>query len=90
MGGCGDLLISQLLKAPLLVKTATDQSGVICPFLWSLLAVHVQRPVSDFSQEAPKVSHLQREKSRKQNSGYGNGHWNENLDRNLDRNRREL
>ena len=35
----------QTLKVPLLIKSATYQSGMVCLFLQSLLALSVQGPV---------------------------------------------
>ena len=61
MDGFGDLLILHHLRqphilVPLLVKIATSQSGVICFFLQSLLALHVQEPVSDVPQTLEVVN----------------------------------
>lgn len=42
-------------QVPLLTKTATYQCSVVCLFFWSLLALHVQWPVSDFTRKLPRL-----------------------------------
>lgn len=36
------------------VSLFIEQSGGVCPFLWSLPALHVQGPVSDYTQESSR------------------------------------
>lgn len=42
------------MQVPLLTEIATYQFGVACLFIWSLLSLCVQGPVSDFSQAIPR------------------------------------
>ena len=41
-------------SVPSFITPATYQSGRVCLFLWSLPTLHVQGPVSDYTQEAPE------------------------------------
>lgn len=43
----------------LLLKPPTYHYGVVCLLLWSLRAVHVQRPLSDFTWQAPNITYQQ-------------------------------
>lgn len=61
MGGCEHLSIhleatqgKPHIEVPLLFKTATYQSGMVCLFPPSLSALHVWGVVSDLTQDAPK------------------------------------
>ena len=61
MGECRNLLVlhpprtSLICKSPCLLNLCLTVWSV-CLFLWSLLTLFVWRPVSDFTQEASKVS----------------------------------
>jgi len=63
----------------LFIKAPTYQSGGVCLFLCSLPALHVQGPVSDYTQEAPEeAADQQRQfiassRTQRQISREGNG-----------------
>ena len=44
------------MQGSLFIKSSICLSGLVCLFLWSLPTLHVKGPVSNFTQEAPKVA----------------------------------
>lgn len=61
VGGCGDLLVlgpptTNLVSKFLFLLSLLPQSGVLCLYLLSPLAICVQGLMSTFTWEAPKLS----------------------------------
>ena len=70
VGKWGNLVISQTFTRILeylgsLITPATYKPGMVCLIFQSLLALPVWGPVSDFTQEVPKVSNQQLEEENR-------------------------